>query len=78
LVLVTCGVSCALLLLNRVLVVSLYAAAVPPALDFPRFRVIIQFLAIIGFLLPEWWLIDLLVRQLRNLYKAADAFREHP
>ncbi len=74
-VLVTCGVTCVLLALNRVLVTSFYAALVPPALDFARFRVIVQFVAMIVFLLPEWWLIDLVMLQIRRLYQVADDFR---
>ncbi len=76
LLLLTCAVACALIALNRALVTSFYGAIVPPSLDFPRFGVFIQFLAMIALLLPEWWLIDWTLHRIRRLYKAAETLRE--
>ena len=58
-------VTCLLLLVNRVFVTSLYAVVVPSKFDFDRLRIMLQFLFMIGLLLPEWWLIDRIVQLLR-------------
>jgi hypothetical protein len=57
--------TCLLLLVNRVFVTSLYAVVVPGKFDFDRPRIMLQFLFMIGLLLPEWWLIDRIVQLLR-------------
>lgn len=69
LLLLACLVTCGLLLANRLLVTSLYLALVPPRLDYPRLRTVIQFLLMVLLLLPEWWLIDRVVERARRLTK---------
>ena len=73
---VACAVTCLLLVANRMLVTSVYAALVPPDVDPPKLRTTLSFLAIIGLLFPEWWLIDWGSYHVRNLYGALDSSRK--
>ena len=69
-------ITCALLVLNRIVVASLYAAVVPPNAQHPKLRTVVSMLAIIGLLVPEWWLLDAgivrLRRVLRGLVRPSD------
>ncbi len=66
LLVVACIVTGILLQVNRVLVISIYAAVVPHELDYVRLRTVLQFLLMIALLLPEWWLIDRLTYLVRG------------
>ncbi len=76
LLLVTCGVTVLLLLLNRLFVSSLYDVIVLPAHDSPRVRIVVLFLSVLLLLLPEWWLIDRVTQQFRRLYQMAEQLRD--
>jgi hypothetical protein len=54
----SCLITCLLLVVNRVLVNSIYLLVVPPGMDYARLRTVLQFLFLIVLLLPEWWMID--------------------
>ncbi|MHB0957464.1 MAG: hypothetical protein ACYC6N_18230 [Pirellulaceae bacterium] len=67
LLVIACGVACALLLVNRVLVLSLYLMLMPAALDHPKLRTLVVMLGIVALLIPEWWLIDLISARFARL-----------
>lgn len=71
-------VTCLLLIGNRVLAGSLYHAIVPENLDIPKGRTIISVLAMIGLLLPEWWLIDWILGKFKAVYRWLEAAQETP
>ena len=66
-------ITCLLLLVNRVFVTSLYAVVVPSKFDYDRLRIMLQFLFMIGLLLPEWWLIDRIVQLSRASLSPRDS-----
>jgi hypothetical protein len=66
-------VTCALLVMNRIVVASLYVVTVPSNLDYPQGRTVVSTLAMIGLLLPEWWLIDWLTAKLKMMYRWIEA-----
>lgn len=66
-------VTCMLLVANRVLAVSLYRVLIPASIDFPKVQTIVSVLAMIGLLLPEWWLIDWGIAKLKSLYHWLEA-----
>ncbi len=68
-----CVVTCLLVLANRVLVSSLYAAVVPARFDYDRLRTMVQFLFMVGLLLPEWWFLDRLAQLLRAASRGLDS-----
>jgi hypothetical protein len=70
--------TCLLLIANRVLAGSLYHAIVPADLDIPKARTIISVLAMIGLLLPEWWLIDRILGKLKAAYRWLEAAQRTP
>jgi riboflavin transporter FmnP len=61
-------VTCMLLVCNRILAASLYRVAVPTDFDFPRVRTVVSMLAMVGLLLPEWWLIDWTAARFKAVY----------
>ncbi len=61
-------VTCVLLVCNRTVAAAVYRLAVPAAIDDPRLRTVLLMLAMVGLLLPEWWLLDALAGRLRALY----------
>ena len=65
-------ITCLMLLVNRVLATSLYNALVPSRLEMPRLRTIVQFFVMVGLLLPEWWMIDYIMRFLWQLRHKAE------
>jgi len=71
LLLLSCLVTCGLLLANRVLVTSLYLIMVPPQFDYAQLRTVVQFVFMVVLLLPEWWLIDRLRQWTRVLIGSA-------
>jgi hypothetical protein len=66
-------VTCMLLVANRVLAVSLYRVLVPASFDIPKVQTIVSVLAMIGLLLPEWWLIDWSTAKLKSLFRWLEA-----
>ena len=66
LLLVASTITCLLVLVNRVLVMSVYAAIVPSRFDYDRLRAVLQFLLMIALLLPEWWVIDRIAQLIRR------------
>ena len=73
LLVVACAVAGALLIVNRLVVSSVYAALVPSALDYPKLRTFVAMLAIAGLLIPEWWLIDVASARFRRFVQSLRA-----
>lgn len=65
--LLACAVTCLLLIVNRIVVHALYDFLTPRGADHQKVRALIVFLATIGLLLPEWWLIDGTAERIRRL-----------
>ena len=60
-------VICVLLVVNRILAAfRLYRVIVPASFDYPKVRTIISVLAMVGLLLPEWWLMDWSTAKLKS------------
>jgi hypothetical protein len=55
---VVCFTTCCLLIVNRVIVLSLYLLVVPEAVDHPKVQTLVTMIMIVGLLLPEWWILD--------------------
>ena len=77
LLVVACAVAGALLIVNRLVVSSVYAALVPSALDYPKLRTFVAMLAIAGLLIPEWWLIDVASARFRRSVQSLRASRHN-
>jgi hypothetical protein len=69
----SCVITCVLLVVNRVLVTSIYAALVPPEIDPPKLRTALAFLAIVALLFPEWWWIDWCGHHIRRFYGSLES-----
>ncbi len=63
---VACLTACCLLILNRVIVLSLYLLLVPEALDYPKVQTLVTMIMIVGLLFPEWWMLDWVAGRLRR------------
>ncbi len=55
-----------ILIVNRLVIASLYAALVPSAVDNPKLRTFVAMLAMAGLLIPEWWLLDVAAARFRR------------
>ena len=77
LLVVACAVAGALLIVNRLVVASLYAALVPSAVDNPKLRTFVAMLAMAGLLIPEWWLLDLAAARFRRSVQSLRASRHN-
>jgi hypothetical protein len=65
--LIACAVTCLLLIVNRIVGHAVYDLLTSHGADQPKLRALIVFLAIIGLLFPEWWLIDYTTERIRRL-----------
>lgn len=66
-----CVITCLLVVANRMLGNAIYDLLVPRTLDQPKFRSMTVFLAIIGLLVPEWWLLDWCAERVRHVLRAS-------
>ncbi len=73
----TTVVTCILLVINRVLAVSLCRALLPARIDIPKVQAMVSMLAMIGLLLPEWWLLDWSTSRLKALFRWMEAAERH-
>ncbi len=71
---VACITACCLLVLNRIIVLSLYLLLVPEALDHPKVQSLITMIMIVGLLFPEWWVLD---RLTHRLWRAPEERKRH-
>lgn len=60
---VACITASCLLVLNRVLVLSLYLVLVPTTLDHPKVQSLVTMILMVGLLFPEWWILDRIVHR---------------
>jgi hypothetical protein len=67
-----CLMSCLLLIVNRMLVTSLYSVLVPTSFDHPKLRTVLLFVAMIALLFPQWWLIDWASDRIGRMYRLTD------
>jgi hypothetical protein len=77
LLLVTCAVTCALVVVNRVVVSSVYSVLVSAELDHPKLRTLVSMLAIAGLLIPEWWFLDVVSAKLARALHALRVSRRN-
>lgn len=70
-----CGLTAIMLVVNRVIVASLYAATVGSSLDVPKIQVLVMFVGIVVLLVPEWWLFDQVMSRTRRFLESLDAAR---
>lgn len=71
---VACLTACGLLILNRIIVLSLYLLLVPEALDHPKIQSLLTMIMIVGLLLPEWWILD---RIFHRVWRTPDDSMRH-